>query len=160
MRASRPYMPEYGLEPAEDGEGLLPFSWAEERLANSRNYWLSTVRADGAPHAMAVWAVWLDGALWFNTGSKSRKARNLASSDRCVMTTESADECAIVEGCARRVEDAERLAAFFAAYEAKYDFDLREWPHPTFAVQPQVVFGFCENPELFSSAATRWTFDD
>src|SRR5262249_17191311 len=61
--ASRPHMPGYGTLPAGEGGGLLPWSWAEERLARSHDYWLATVTPDGAPHLMPVWAVWLDGRL-------------------------------------------------------------------------------------------------
>jgi hypothetical protein len=37
-RASRPYMPDYGVQPADEGTGLLPWSWAEERLIGSHDY--------------------------------------------------------------------------------------------------------------------------
>jgi len=36
-RASRPYMPDYGFRGPDEGSGLLPWSWAEERLTESRN---------------------------------------------------------------------------------------------------------------------------
>ena len=62
-RASRPHMPEYGLEPAHGGEGLLPFGWAVERLQRCRNFWLSTVRADGLKGQKLLWVQPLDGAL-------------------------------------------------------------------------------------------------
>ncbi|HEU4760074.1 MAG TPA: pyridoxamine 5'-phosphate oxidase family protein, partial [Dehalococcoidia bacterium] len=62
---SRPHMPGYGI--SEDDEGLLPWAWAEERLAKSHNYWVATARPDGRPHAMPVWAVWLDDRLYFST---------------------------------------------------------------------------------------------
>ncbi len=34
-RASRPYMPGYGILDAASGKGLLPWSWASERLAKA-----------------------------------------------------------------------------------------------------------------------------
>lgn len=37
------------LGPGE-GSGLLPWSWAESRLASSREYWIAMVRPDGRPH--------------------------------------------------------------------------------------------------------------
>ena len=77
--ASRPYMPGYGVEPPDGGMGLLPWSWAEERLIASHEYWLATVRPDGRPHLMPVWGVWSDGSLWFSSSEGSRKARNLRS---------------------------------------------------------------------------------
>ena len=45
---------------------------------NARTTWLATVNEDGSPHVTAVGALWLDGAFWFQTGSGTRKARNVA----------------------------------------------------------------------------------
>ena len=148
-------MPGYGLAPAS--AGLLPWSWAEERLAGSLRYWLSTVRPDGGPHAMAVWAVWLDGALRFSIGEHSRKARNLERDPRCVVTTEGAEEAVVVEGVAERIasrRDRERLERMYVEkYGSGYPSD--SW---LFAVRPQVAFGFVEREDEFATAATRWTF--
>ena len=81
-----------GYKVPADGSGaeLLPWSWAEERLVSARSYWICTTRADGRPHAMPVWGVWLDGGLWFSTGRSSQKARNLARSAAVVVHPESA----------------------------------------------------------------------
>ena len=66
-KATRPYMPGYGLLPENDGTGLLPWSWAETRLMNSRNYWLATVWPQRRPHVMPVWGMWQEGlATWFS----------------------------------------------------------------------------------------------
>jgi hypothetical protein len=56
-RASRPYMPGYGILGPTKGSGLLPWSWAEERLTASRNYWVASSWPDGRPHSMPVWGV-------------------------------------------------------------------------------------------------------
>ena len=48
-------MPGYGVP--DDVGGLLPWSWAEERLVSNRNYWVVTVDADHHPHAMPVWGL-------------------------------------------------------------------------------------------------------
>lgn len=148
-RASRPDMLEYGLEPADAGDGLLPFAWAVERLERSRNFWLSTVRADGRPHAMAVWAVWLDAALWFSTAVGSRKARNLAHSPHCVITTERADEAVVVEGAAQRESHEPTLSRVRTLYEAKYELCFPP-DSAVFAVRPLVVFGFIERADRFT----------
>ena len=66
--ASRPHMPGYGIAGPTEGRGLLPWSWAEERLTRSHDYWVATVRADGRPHLMPVWGAWDGGALWFSIG--------------------------------------------------------------------------------------------
>ncbi len=77
-QAGRPQMPGYGIADANSGSGLLPWNWAVERLQKARNYWISTTRPDGRPHAMPVWGVWYDNQFYFSTGRESRKARNLA----------------------------------------------------------------------------------
>ena len=97
-QASRPFMPGYGISEGE--EGLLPWSWAVERLEKSHNYWVMTVRPGGRPHAMPVWGVWLDGRYFFSTARTSRKAANLAANPNCVVGTESAAEAVILEGLA------------------------------------------------------------
>jgi hypothetical protein len=37
-QVSRPYMPGYGILGPDEGSGLLPWSWAAERLSHARNY--------------------------------------------------------------------------------------------------------------------------
>ncbi|MGD9934617.1 MAG: pyridoxamine 5'-phosphate oxidase family protein [Dehalococcoidia bacterium] len=146
-------MPGYGIE--ESAAGLLEWEWAEQRLTESRNYWLSTLSADGAPHAMAVWGIWLDGRLWFSTGGGSKKARNLVADPRCVVTTERADEAVVVEGHAEHMTEvpADVPGIYFEKYGMGYPEDSG-----VFAVRPTTVFGFIEASEQFASTATRWTF--
>ena len=105
--AARPYMPGYGI--SDSDEGLLPFSWAEERLSEALRYWVVTSSPDGAPHVMPVWGVWLDRCLWFSTGGRSRKARNLRADPRCIVHTDGEDPV-IVHGTAEIVTDPEALA--------------------------------------------------
>ncbi len=77
--ARRPYMPGYGTLGEDEGTGLLPWSWAEEQLRRSHNFWLATRWPDGRPHVMPVWAVWQAQTLLFSSSLGSRKARNLAA---------------------------------------------------------------------------------
>jgi hypothetical protein len=156
--ADRPHAPGYQILDAGSGPGLLPWSWAAERLAAAHNYWISSVCPDGRPHAMPVWGVWLEDALLFSTGARSRKARNLAADPRCVVTTERADEAVIVEGVAEIFADAGRIEAFLAAYNAKYHWDMDASQGPFHRVRPRVVFGFIEHPDRFAATATRWRF--
>ncbi|MEJ7702428.1 MAG: pyridoxamine 5'-phosphate oxidase family protein [Geodermatophilaceae bacterium] len=153
--ADRPFMPGYGV-PAEGGD-LLPFSYAEQRLTEAVNYWLSTVAPDGAPHLMPVWAVWLDGTAQFSTGSESRKTKNLRADPRCTIAPQCSNdaELVVVEGHARQVR-ASGLPAFAAAVEAKYSFDMSGMlDQPVFAVVPGKIIAL---DETFSAHATRWTF--
>ncbi|HLB87308.1 MAG: hypothetical protein AUH86_07995 [Acidobacteria bacterium 13_1_40CM_4_58_4] len=162
-KASRPYMPGYGLPKGK--KGLLSWNWAEERLKKNHNYWVATTRPDGAPHVMVVWGLWLDGLFIFSTGRQSRKARNLARNPKCVICNELAHEAVVVEGIARRVRKRSRLRKFLSLYERKYNWDMSAFEQyilslkePVFEVHPRVVFGLSEKKSLAS--ATRWKFPD
>jgi nitroimidazol reductase NimA-like FMN-containing flavoprotein (pyridoxamine 5'-phosphate oxidase superfamily) len=152
-------MPGYGIAPADAGQGLLPWGWATERLAQARNYWVATTRPDGRPHAMPVWGVWLDDVFYFSTGVASRKARNLAAQPACVVGVEAGPDSLIVEGTATLVTDAAVRTRVLIAYGEKYAWDTSSFAEPLYAVAPAVVFGFPTDGEGFTSRSTRWTFD-
>ena len=159
--ASRPYLPGYGVQPADQGSGLLPWSWAVEQLTTSRNYWLSTVGADGQPHAMPVWGAWLDGALWFSTGGRSRKIRNLRHNPRCAVTTQDPEQPVLVQGQVEIVREQALIQVFLDATNAKYaqnfeiDF-LDPDVNPTIKLAPRTVIALREAD--FTGSPTRWTF--
>jgi len=150
-------MPGYGLAAENEGDGLLAWSWAVERLAAARNYFLSTTRPDGGPHVMVVWGLWLDDAFWFSTGRASRKGRNLAANPRCVICPDDAEEAVIVEAAAAEVTDRALLDRFAREYKIKYDWDVSGMSEPVFVARPRVVYGQIE--KTFTRSATRWQFD-
>ena len=151
-------MPGYGITPSDDSEGVLPWSWAVERLTKAHNYWIATGGRVAAPQLTAVWGVWLDGAFYFSCAATSRKARNLAEDARCAISTERADEAVIVEGIAEVVVDQALLEQFKAAYDPKYDWEIEIDKGGIFVVRPTVAFGFIEDSSKFETTATRWTF--
>jgi nitroimidazol reductase NimA-like FMN-containing flavoprotein (pyridoxamine 5'-phosphate oxidase superfamily) len=148
-------MPGYGI--ATNANGLLPWEWARRRLEEAHNYFVTTVRPDGRPHCMPVWAVWMDERLIFSTGADSRKARNLAANPRCVVAPESAAEAVIVEGAAHEEHDTDLLRRWRAAYKLKYDWDM-DATEGIFTVVPDRAFGFEEADDTFGVSATRWLF--
>jgi PPOX class probable F420-dependent enzyme len=153
-------MPGYGIEPGEDG--LLPWSWAVERLSTSHDYWLATTRPDGRPHVMPVWAMWHDTALWFSCSRDSRKAVNLRTEPRCVITTDNPREPVVVEGVAAAVTDPATLRLILdlenAKYHTTYGLDMLDPEiNPCFRVRPTRVFGLLES--AFISSPTRWILD-
>jgi hypothetical protein len=160
-KASRPQTPDYGFP--ESTKGLLSWSWAEQRLKKSHNYWITTVKPDGSPHTMVVWGLWQDGRFLFSTGSKSRKARNLAENPNCIVCNEDAHEAIIVEGAAETADVGARKK-MLPIYERKYKFDMSSMKddilsmkEPVFAVRPRVVFAMWE--KYFQSKSTRWKFE-
>jgi PPOX class probable F420-dependent enzyme len=160
-RASRPHMPGYGILGPTEGTGLLPWSWAEERLARSHDYWLATTWPDGRPHVMPVWGVWLDDALWFSSSLGSRKIHNLRHDPRCVATTDDARDPVVVEGRAEIVTDRPLIGAFLDASNAKYETDypisfLDPTVNATVRIAIHWAFGLTEAD--FTGSPTRWRF--
>ncbi len=156
-------MPGYGILGPQEGSGLLPWSWAEERLIASHAYWLSTVRPDGRPHAIPVWGVWFADVVWLSSGLRSRHVRNMLTDPRCVVTTSNPGEPVIVEGSAEIVTDTLLIEGFLAAYNGKYNtfLDLAfQDPavNATVRVVPVTAFGLIESD--FIGSPTRWSFID
>src|SRR3954471_19142670 len=153
----------YGVS-AETWEAL-PWSWAAERLAGARNFWVVTVSGAGRPHALPVWGVWGDDwAFAFSCAPTARKARNLAANPAMTVMTESTVECLSVEGRARPVETGERREGWIERYLAKYgppepnltgDF-LRQ--HLFFEFVPERALAVIERADEFATRATRWVF--
>jgi nitroimidazol reductase NimA-like FMN-containing flavoprotein (pyridoxamine 5'-phosphate oxidase superfamily) len=159
--ASRPYMPGYGIAGPGVGTGLLPWSWAHERLAASHDYWLATVRPDGRSHLMPVWAVWNGESLWFSSARGSRKATNLRAHPRCSIATDNAYQPVVVEGDAVEVTDPELLRHALDLENAKYGTDygdemIDSATNSWFRLRPIVVFSLDEND--FTGSPTRWSF--
>jgi hypothetical protein len=98
-------------------DGLPPIEWRPiaDKLANdsapapdahnARSKWLSTVNEDGSPHVTAVGAIWLDDAFWFQTGTGTRKQRNVTRDPRCSLALSILDADVVVEGEAALVTD-------------------------------------------------------
>jgi general stress protein 26 len=110
------------------GGGTPPADWAgvADKLQdgsrpapdahNARTTWLSTVNEDGRPHVTAVGALWLDGSFWFQTGSGTRKGRNVARDPRCSIAVSIRDADVVVEGEAARETDPATLARLAEAW--------------------------------------------
>lgn len=142
----------YGIADADEGQ--LPWSYVEEQCEAARNYWVCTTRADGRPHAMPVWGLWLEGRIVFSTDPASLKARNFLVRPEIVVHLESGDEVVVLEG---RVEamDPALLPAFLDAYEAKYDYrPNEEQTEGVYQVRPQRVLAWREQD--FPASATRF----
>jgi general stress protein 26 len=153
----RPPFKGYGVPASEDG--MLPWSWAAERLEKARNYWVTTTRPDGRPHSMPVWGIWLDGAFYFGSGRNSAKSRNLAANPAIVVHLESGDETVILEGLAESVLDEALEQRVDEVYGAKYDFtpDSSGESDPWFVVRPERAYAWTERS--YPSSATQFDFD-
>jgi PPOX class probable F420-dependent enzyme len=145
----------------------LPWSWAAERLADNRNFWVVTASAAGRPHAMPVWGVWDDHGLrfCFSCAPRSRKARNLAENPAVVVAVDDTVECVSLEGRATALPAGDpSRERWIERYVARYR-PLSEELSPEFLrsnlvveVVPERAFGVIEREDEFAERATRWTF--
>lgn len=158
----RPYIPDYGIREAGSGSSFIPWSKVTKQVEQARNYWISSTRPDGRPHAAPVWGVWLDETFYFGTGKRSQKARNISENCWLVVHLESGDDVVILEGYAERVTHATFFVPVNQAYGDKYNFrplegvdgDMPEDPY--YALKPRVAFAWLEQD--FISSATRYRF--
>jgi hypothetical protein len=154
--ASRPVIPaQYGISKSD--KGMLDWKWARERLTESHNYVIVTVRPDGRPHAMGMHGLWLEDAFYFGTGDATRKAKNLAANPNCIVINERLEELVIVEGTAEKIAYKAVPAALSAESKKKYGWPIQPsksgW---VYRVTPKTVFALPE--KLFATAPTRWKF--
>src|SRR3954453_7407001 len=111
-----------------EDDGLPPVSWSDvlaklesgakpdPDAPNARTTWLCTGSEDGRPHVTAVGALWVDGAFWFQTGSGTRKARNVARDPRCSIAVSILDADVVVEGDATQVTEPSAVARIAKAW--------------------------------------------
>lgn len=154
-------MPGYGIKAPDEGTGLLPWAWAQERLQRSHDYWVSTAGPDGEPNLMPVWGAWNDDSLWFSSAVGSRKSRNLRRDPRCSVATDDAQEPVVIRGEVEIVIDQQAVRRFLTDLNAKYETDIGEdfldpVANATFRLRPTWAFALTE--EDFEGSPTRWTF--
>ena len=139
-------------------------SWhdARKRLEEpefGRTYWLSTIRPDGRPHVMPLIGLWQDDAMYFITGPRTRKGRNLAADGRSVLTAHSPTLPSVdlvLDGDAGRVTDEDELRAVADGYRSKLNWPVEVKdgrfdgpnapsagppPYDLYRFRPRIAFG-------------------
>src|SRR6266850_1387361 len=103
-----------------DGLPAIEWSQVETQLAdllthddpqspNRSTFWLTTLNADGSPHVTSVGALWHAGSCWFQTGERTRKAKNVARDPRCTISVATKGFDVMVVGEERVARAARRL---------------------------------------------------
>jgi hypothetical protein len=111
------------------GDGLPALEWSEvetqiadlltnddPRSPDRSTFWLTTLNADGGPHVTSVGALWHAGSYWFQTGERTRKARNVARDPRCTISVATKGFDVMVSGEAHRVTDEPTVAEIAALW--------------------------------------------
>ena len=155
------------------GAAPIPWSRALKQLdaGTPGTYWLATTKPDGRPHVAAVGALWVDGKIYFVSGTRTRKGRNLAANPDCVLSVSLTGIDLVVEGTAVRITDRPtllRLAKRYAdqGWPASVSGDslTAEYSAPSagpspwnlYVVRPTTAFGVATAEP---SGATRWQFE-
>jgi hypothetical protein len=151
------------------GSADLAWSAVLEQLEAGRaeHYWLATVDPDGRPHLNGVGARWADGRLYFKSGARTRKSKNLDGDRRCVIAAQLPELDVTFTGEAELVTDAttvQRIADLYAAtgwparargiqLEADYSAPTAgPPPWDLWTMAPESAVG------LGASGAMRWHF--
>jgi general stress protein 26 len=109
---------------SDPAAGPTPWSDAARVLEQAELYWLTTVRADGRPHVTPLIGLAENETVYFCTGLREQKARNLEQNPQVALTTGSNTWAqgldVVLEGTAVRITDNGELQRLADAYEAKY----------------------------------------
>lgn len=160
------------IDPRFSSDGATPTPWndAVQQLESAGVYWLTTVRPDGRPHVTPLMGIWLDDTFSFCTGTRERKAQNLAENRHVVVTTGCNSMTkgldVVIEGDATQLMDHTRLQRLAECYASKYEWavsvrdggfsmDPVEPIALVFDVTPRNVIAF-KKGDPFSQ--TRWRF--
>jgi hypothetical protein len=76
----------------------LTWDWVAAQLAESKNYWLCSVRPTGTPHVIPRWGVFMDGRLYYDGSPETRHARNLEVNPYISVHLEDGMQAIILEG--------------------------------------------------------------
>jgi Pyridoxamine 5'-phosphate oxidase len=77
-----------GTAAANDAGNIQPLDWrtAIERFETGGWFWLSTVRPDGRPHTMPLFAAWSGASFFIASNAITLKSRNLDANGSCALT--------------------------------------------------------------------------
>jgi len=139
---------------------------------NRHSCWLATINADGSPHMNGIGAQWVDGAWWFETGERTRKARNVARDPRCTLSVAVHEFDLVVEGTAEKVTDPATVAKMAEVWAAggwpcrvddsgtalTADFSAPSAGPPPWQVYKITPHRATALGTVMPGGATRWTF--
>jgi hypothetical protein len=162
-RRDRPHLPRGYI--TTNPKGMLTWSAVDPLLRTAPYFWLATTNADGAPHLIQQWGVWIDQQLFFDGSERTLWARNLARDNRISFGTQGGNNCAYGDGVADVVRGVPKALArrIAAQYGAKYGPGFKYRPKAeqyiegyTFRVRPEKLIAF--DVKRFNTSATRFMF--
>jgi hypothetical protein len=110
---------------------FVTWDWVAAQLAESKNYWLCSVRPNGRPHVVPRWAVYVDGKIYYDGSPETRHSRNIKLSPNIAVHLENGTQPIILYGISVPSEkpSPELGKKLSQAYKEKYK-DLGYAPEP------------------------------
>lgn len=161
-RATRPRLPrDYGMPAGE--EGLLAWQPIDERLRESRVYWVATSGPGGRPRVRVVDGLWLDRTLYVGGSLETRWVRDLEANASVSVHLDGVDDVVILEGSAQSLAGgvdpalAERLAAESNRKFPEYGVKPTDYigKPAGFAIRPATALAW----RAFPRDLTKFVFD-
>lgn len=150
---------EYGVMTAADAP-TPPLTWEVVRswLEASKYYWVVTCRADGCPHARAVWGTRLEPRFHFTTSPETVMARDIVATGYAAVHPESALNVVIIEGAVRRTEGQNLAEAGDAWGEGRDEDGSGDAGMPFYSLKAETAIAWkAQDPR---GSAVPWTFQD
>ena len=145
---------------------MLTWPAVKKILTSFPYLWIATGDADGSPHLVQQWGVWIDDVLYFEGSDKTRWARNLARDPRLAWGVQLADRAVYGEARVDIVRGVDHKLALKIAkqYGAKYGREFKYRPKPeqyekghVFRARPTKLIAF--DVKHFNTSAARFVFD-
>lgn len=138
---------------------LVEWADVEQRLADTRHYWVASIRPDGRPHTRPVWGIWFRERLVLSGGGGYWMMRNVAATPEVSVHPENAEGLVVVvDGTAHDAAEASWKAEATEQYDAKYSISYAEmWHYGTIEVRPSRVFAWVAEG-MTTGGGTRFTF--
>jgi Pyridoxamine 5'-phosphate oxidase len=157
------------------GSPPLPWTRAHELLSKGAlgpevPVFLGTVGPDGLPHAAGIGLAWLEGDLYFTSGPRTRKSRELASRRACTISTRLEGIDLVLEGEAAKITDPALLKQVASLYrdggwpaEVQGEALTAPYSAPSAGPPPWEVYRFTFHTAFGVATrepfgATRWKF--
>lgn len=146
-------------------KGMLTWAAARRILTTAPYLWIATTDADGRPHIVQSWGVWVDGQLYFEGSDRTRWARNIARDARVGFGMQLGDKTVYGEAGGEILRGVDRKLATKIArqYAAKYGRTFKYRPKPAqyengpvFRARPEKLIAF--DVKNFNTSAARFTF--
>ena len=114
------------------GNAALPWSLPRDQLVAgpdqpATSFFLATTSPSGRPHAAGIGIHWHDGDLYFNSGPRTRKSRDLAGNPACAISVGLEGIDLVLEGEASKVTDPALMETVIAIFrEGGWPAEVRD----------------------------------